>query len=215
MVVLCVEGYHAQIKISSLQLNSSSVEKMKSLARNEKALSTVVTTLIILVVSVLLAGVVTMYAINITSTRTQQEELRLTKQAIWVYSDGTAFAALAVDNVGGRDVVIDKVQVRGVESSWGGVYFTRRSTALSASLNCPGASINWSESFTYATGESPVTFSNDTNDKPLASGNTIVLYITSPDSLNVNDVGTTIGITVFTENAQYYVECNVKSAENV
>ena len=187
---------------------------MKSLARNEKALSTVVTTLIILVVSVLLAGIVTMYAINITSTRTQQEDLRLTKQAIWAYSDGTAFAALTVDNVGGRDVVIDKVQVRGVESEWGLVHFVRRSTALSASLICPSASINWSESFTYATGNS-ATLSNDTDDKPLASGNTIVLYVEAPDSINVNDIGTTIGITIFTENAQYYVECNVKSAENV
>jgi len=189
-----------------------SEKRMKSLARNDKALSTVVTTLIILVVSVLLAGVVTMYAINITSTRTQQEELRLSKQAIWVYANGTAFAALSVDNVGGRDVVIDKVQVRGVESGWGGVYYVRRDTALSASLNCPNADINWSESFTYATGSS-ATFDNDTNDKPLASGDTIVFYITSPDSINVNDIGTTIGITVFTENAQYYVECNVKSAE--
>ncbi|MBS7615269.1 type IV pilin [Candidatus Bathyarchaeota archaeon] len=185
---------------------------MKSLAKNKKALSTVVTTLIILVVSVLLAGVVTMYAINITSTRTQQEDLRLSKQAIWVYANGTAFAAVSIDNVGGRDVVLDKVQVRGVEASWSTVYYTRRSSALSASLNCPNADINWSESFTYATGSSAV-FDNDSYDKPLASGDTMVIYITSPDSLNVNDIGTTIGITVFTENAQYYVECNVKSAE--
>ena len=190
-----------------------SEKRMKSLARNDKALSTVVTTLIILVVSVLLAGVVTMYAINITSTRTQQEELRLSKQAIWVYANGTAFAALSVDNVGGRDVVIDKVQVRGVEASWSDVYYIRKDTALSASLNCPDADINWSESFTYATGESAATFDNDTTDKPLASGDTMVFYILTPDSINVNDIGTTIGITVFTENAQYYVECNVKSAE--
>lgn len=67
---------------------------MKSLAKNEKALSTVVTTLIILVVSVLLAGVVTMYAINITSTRTQQEELRLTKQTVWVYANDTPLELL-------------------------------------------------------------------------------------------------------------------------
>jgi hypothetical protein len=47
----------------------------------------------------------------------------------------------------------------------------------------------------------------------LASGDTAILYITSPDSLSVNDIGTTVGITVFTQNAQYYVECNVRSAE--
>ena len=46
---------------------------MTKLMKNRKALSTVVTTLIILVVSVLLAGVVTYYAINVTSTRVQEE----------------------------------------------------------------------------------------------------------------------------------------------
>jgi len=184
---------------------------MKSLAKNSKALSTVVTTLMILVSSVLLAGVVTMYAINIISTRTQQEYLRLSKQATWVYANGTAFAAVAVDNVGGRDVVIDKVQVRGVEAAWSTVYYLRRSTPISTSLNCPNETHSWT-GFLYTSGQAD-DFATDTYDKPLASGDTLILYIESPDSISVNDIGVTIGITVFTENAQYYVECNVKSAE--
>jgi len=184
---------------------------MKRLLNNKKALSTVVTTLIILVVSVLLAGVVTMYAINITSTRTQQEDLRLSKQAIWVYANGTAFAAVAVDCVGGRDVVIDKIQVRGVEAAWSTVRYLRLDSAISGSLQCPNASQTWT-SMEYVDGETG-SFSTPSTDLPLASGDTLIIYITSPDSINVNDIGTTIGITVFTENAQYYVECNVKSAE--
>jgi len=186
---------------------------MKRLIRNRKALSNVVSTLIILVVSVLLAGVVTMYAVNITSTRTQQEQLKLTKQEVWVYGNGTAYAAVAVDNVGGRDVVLDKVQVRGVEASWSSVYYLRLSSAISTSLNCPNSSGHSWTNFQYTSG-TVASFSTDSNDKPLASGNTMIIYITSPDSISVNDIGTTIGITVFTENAQYYVECNVKSAEN-
>jgi len=184
---------------------------MKSLAQDKKALSTVVTTLMILVSSVLLASVVTMYAINITSTRTQQEYLRLSKQSAWVYANGTAFAAVAIDNVGGRDVVIDKVQVRGVEASWGSVYYIRLGSAISTSLNCPNVTHSWTN-FLYTSGK-VANFTTDTYDKPLASGDTLILYIESPDSISVNDIGVTIGITVFTENAQYYVECNVKSAE--
>jgi len=185
---------------------------MKRILRNDKALSTVVTTLIILVVSVLLAGVVTLYATNIVSTRTQQEELKLTKQAVWVYSNGTAFAAVAVDNVGGRDVVLDKVQARGVEATWSTVYYLRRTTALSASLNCPNSTGHSWTNFLYTTG-TVANLTAASTDLPLASGNTMVIYITSPDSISVNDIGTTIGITVFTQNAQYYVECNVKAAE--
>jgi len=185
---------------------------MRRLASNRDALSNVVSTLIILVVSVLLAGVVSMYAVNITSTRTQQEALKVTKQAVWVYGDGTAYAALVIDNVGGRDVVIDKIQVRGVEAPWSNVYYKRLPSTISTSLNCPNATPTWTD-FEYTEGQT-ATFVNDTNDKPLASGDTMIIYIMNPDSVTVSDIGVTIGITVFTENAQYYVECNVKSAES-
>ena len=185
---------------------------MKRLFNSEKALSTVVTTLIILVVSVLLAGVVTMYAINITSTRTQQEDLRITKQKVWVLSNGTAYAAFSIDNVGGRDIIIDKIQVRGVEASWSSVHYLRLSSSFSTSLNPPTSTYftSWS-SFTY-TGSSSGSFSTTSSDLPLASGDTMVIYISSPDSIDHSDIGTTVGITVFTENAQYYVECNIETA---
>jgi hypothetical protein len=47
----------------------------------------------------------------------------------------------------------------------------------------------------------------------LKSGWTIVLYIEKPDSISSKDVSQTVGITVFTANAQYYVEANVEAAE--
>jgi flagellin-like protein len=52
--------------------------------RNRKALSEVVTTLILLVVAVLLAAVATYYATNITMTRTENEQIALSKPHIWV-----------------------------------------------------------------------------------------------------------------------------------
>jgi len=187
---------------------------MRRFLGSEKALSTVVTTLIILVVSVLLAGVVTMYAINITSTRTQQEALRISKQRVWVYTSGdaTAYAAFVIDNVGGRDVIIDKIQVRGVEVSWSSVYYVRRSSTFTTSLNAPSTSQNWDNSFTYTSGSSG-TFTQASSDLALASGYTMVVYIKNPDSIALSDIGVTVGITVFTENAQYYVECNVETAD--
>ena len=184
---------------------------------NEKALSTVVTTLIILVVSVLLAGVVTMYAINITSTRTQQEDLRISKQEVWYNVTGSyGYAAIAIDNVGGRDVVIDKIQVRGVECDWSTVAYLRLSSPVSGSLLAPNASYSSSlpsTGFEYVSGTTD-DFTTASTDIPLASGDTLVVYIKNPDSISASDIGTTVGITVYTENAQYYVECNVKSVEN-
>jgi hypothetical protein len=50
-------------------------------------------------------------------------------------------------------------------------------------------------------------------DLTLKSGWTIVVYITNPDSIALNDVGIPVGITVFTSNAQYYIETNVAAAQ--
>ena len=88
---------------------------MRNILKNRMALSTVVTTLIILVVSVLLAGVVTYFAINVTSTRVQEESLQLTKLHVWCPENSSlsAEAAFLIINTGGRDVVINKITVRG------------------------------------------------------------------------------------------------------
>jgi len=186
------------------------------IVKGKRGLSTVVTSLIILVVSVLLAGVVTMYAINITSTRTQQEQLRLSKQAIWVNTTGDyTYAALTIDNVGGRDVIIDKIQVRGVEVSWNNVSYLRLSSPVSGSLLPPNSTYASSlpgNDFEYVSG-TVGDFTAASTDIPLASGDTLVVYIWGPDSITTNDIGTTVGITVFTENAQYYVETNVETSE--
>lgn len=189
------------------------------LLKNKKGLSVVVTTLIILVVSVLLATVVTFYAINVTTTRVQEESLHLTKQHIWYNTTGEwAEGALVILNTGGRDVVIDKISVRGQECQWTNIYYWRTNTVtVSADLNVTQDKLNnmnptkWQEVFKYLSdGE---TFQQTTTDLTLKSGWTIVVYIMNPDSIALNDVGIPVGITVFTSNAQYYVETNVAAAQ--
>ena len=97
---------------------------MIRILKNRRALSTVVTTLIILVVSILLASVLTFFAINVVSTRVQEESLHVSNQHIWVDADGAAAeAAIMVTNNGGRDVVISKISVRGQTSAWTNVFY--------------------------------------------------------------------------------------------
>ena len=38
------------------------------------------------------------------------------------------------------------------------------------------------------------------------------MYLKDPDNVQVDDIGTTISMAVFTNNAQYITECNVESA---
>ena len=71
---------------------------MKNILRNRLALSTVVTTLIILVVSVLLAGVVTYFAINVTSTTCSRRKLALNQATCLVRCRWCSISSSYYDN---------------------------------------------------------------------------------------------------------------------
>jgi len=180
---------------------------MRDIRRNRLALSTVVTTLIILVVSVLLAGVVSYFAINVTSTRVQEESLHITKQHVW-HNGTVAQAALLLINTGGRDLVIDKISVRGQESAWDTAFYNITTSPISDDLVF---NITLADKGIIDIGGTPYNFTAATDDITLRSGYTMVLYLDSPDSISVNDIGATVGLTVHTSQAMYYKETNVQA----
>ena len=175
----------------------------------KKGLSEVVSTLILLVVAVLLAGVVAYYATNITTTRTETEALQFATAHVWVNSSG-AIAAFKLQNLGGRDILIDKFTVRGVSSDWTDVFVYRVPS---------GDSITGDMNITLYSGlVDGVTidgkdYSNATaTDIPLISGGELLVYIKDPDNIQLDDIGTTVSMSVHTNNAQYITEVNVESA---
>jgi hypothetical protein len=185
---------------------------MNQLIKSRKALATVVTTLIILVVAVLLAGVVVFYAINVTSTRVQEESLQIQRQHIWHNGQGFAEGAFLISNTGGRDIVMDKISVRGQECAWSTVYFSRMATVESGDLTYVTPNVGDTLTGLSVTIDATTyDFTPATGALILQSGHSMLVYITNPDSVAVNDVGVTIGITIFTANAQYYKECNVEA----
>jgi hypothetical protein len=208
-VKVCVFYFYTQNIISFFWLTEVVEIKMRDIRRNRLALSTVVTTLIILVVSVLLAGVVTYFAINVTSTRVQEESVHLTKQHVWHDGDSTAQAAFLMINTGGRDLVIDKISVRGQESVWSSVFYNITDASIAddltynSTLDANGGDID--------IGGTDYAFSNTTSDITVRSGYSIIVYIDSPDSISVNDIGLTVGMTVHTSQAMYYKETNVQA----
>ena len=180
---------------------------MRDIRRNRLALSTVVTTLIILVVSVLLAGVVSYFAINVTSTRVQEEAVHISKQHVWHNGTDQAEAAFLMINTGGRDLVIDKISVRGQESDWSTVFYSVTDTSISADLPYNATLTNYGN-ITIGT---PFNFTVATDDITVKSGYSIIIYILNPDSISVNDIGLTVGMTVHTSQAMYYKETNVEA----
>jgi hypothetical protein len=204
---------------------------MMKLLKNRYALSTVVTTLIILVISVLLASVVTYFAINVVSTRVQEESLHLTKQHIWHNATATAGtsaysqASLMVINTGGRDIVVDKIGVRGQECDWN-LSGSNKKFVLYHVTNEPIATdmsyvSNFNQTQTGSTTNNTVTlgsstygFTIATNDIVLKSGYTLLIYIINPDSITINDIGLTVSITLYTAQAMYYREANVQAVSS-
>jgi len=178
--------------------------------RNKKALSTVVTTLIILVVSVLLATVVTFYAINVTTTRVQEESLQVFKLHTWHDGASEAVTAFLVINTGGRDVVFDKIAVRGQECTWTTVYYNKTQETINVDL--PYASSTNMTAGTVTIGGDDYDVGAASDDLILKSGWSMIVYIVNPDHISVSDIGVTVGVTIFTANAQYYKEANVEAA---
>jgi flagellin-like protein len=186
----------------------SGVRKVVRPLGKKKGLSEVVSTLILLVVAVLLAGVVAYYATNVVMTRSETEDIQFTTAHIWV-NDSGAIAAFKLQNLGGRDILIDKFTVRGVASDWADVFIYRvpSGTAITADLNITsyaglvdGVSIDGK------------TYNVTSSDVPLMSGGELLVYIKDPDNIQMDDIGTTVSMAVFTNNAQYMTEENVESA---
>ncbi|MGQ9640884.1 MAG: hypothetical protein ACUVUF_01995 [Candidatus Bathycorpusculaceae bacterium] len=185
------------------------------LLKSKKGLSVVVTTLIILVVSVLLATVVTFYAINVTTTRVQEENLQIFKLHIWHNGTSFAEATFLIINTGGRDLVIDKISARGQECLWEKVYYCKTTDTINDDLgyvtpDANGTLTGMNATLGGATSNYKLTAASD--DLILKSGWSMIIYITDPDHVSVSDIGVTVGITVFTANAQYYKEANVEAA---
>ncbi|MGB8780006.1 MAG: type IV pilin [Candidatus Bathyarchaeia archaeon] len=189
---------------------------MKNILKNRRALSTVVTTLIILVVSVLLAGVVTYFAINVVSTRVQDESLNLQYQHVWFSTtDNKAEAAIMITNTGGRDVVLQNIAVRGQTIPASEVFYFTVTTIGDLPYYSQANTISTTNT-TVPTGFGASGDFKQATTITLTSGSTIAVYMfaatTAPGSVTVNDVGLTIAISVFSAQATYIKETNVNAA---
>jgi flagellin-like protein len=174
----------------------------------KRGLSEVVSTLILLVVAVLLAGVVAYYATNVTMTRSATEDIQFAKAHVWVNGSG-AVAAFKLQNLGGKDILIDKFSVRGVSSPWVDIFVFRvpSGTSIDGDMNIT----SYSGLVDGVTIDGNV-YSQASADIPLISGGELLVYIVDPDNIQLDDIGTSVSMSVSTNNAQYITEVNVESA---
>ncbi len=187
---------------------------MRRLLRNKKALSTVVASLILLVVSVLLAGVASYFALNVAGSRVQQEKLYLSNVAVWYKNSTDSLGSLLVTNTGATDIVLSKVTIKGQESPWNGtqtyVLFTKIEGILSANLEYVA---NFNKTGTNQLTLDGINYDFDvvSENLILQSGWTMLFFIVNPQNLIVYDVGTPVRVTISTGQALYATESIVKA----
>jgi hypothetical protein len=91
---------------------------MKTKLSKKRAISTVLTTVIILVSSVVLGSGVVLYGTSLFQSGTQQESIAASGIKVWVHTtsaDGLAWGAAKVRNTGDKVLSIDKIQIRGTD----------------------------------------------------------------------------------------------------
>jgi len=89
---------------------------MNAKLSKKRAISTVLTTVIILVSSVVLGSGVVLYGTSLFQGGTQTENISISGAKVWVHptdSTGIAWGAAGVRNTGDKVVAIDKITVRG------------------------------------------------------------------------------------------------------
>jgi hypothetical protein len=90
--------------------------KMKTKLSKKRAISTVLTTVIILVSSVVLGSGVVLYGTSLFQGGTQTENITVSDTKIWVHAtaaEGLAWGATGIRNTGDKVVAVDKIQIRG------------------------------------------------------------------------------------------------------
>jgi len=90
---------------------------MKTKLSKKRAISTVLTTVIILVSSVVLGSGVVLYGTSLFQGGTQQESISVSGIKLWVNTDatGNAWGAAGVRNTGDKVLSVDKIQIRGTD----------------------------------------------------------------------------------------------------
>jgi hypothetical protein len=187
---------------------------MRRLLKNKLALSTVVASLILLVVSVLLAGIASYFALNVAGSRVQQEKLYLSNVSVWYESDNSTLGGLVVTNTGETDIVLSKVTIKGQESPWNGtssyVLYTKTEGILSTSLQFV-STFNQTGENTLALEGTTYNFTVVSENLILQSGWTMVFFVVNPANLIVYDVGTPVRVTISTGQALYATETIMKA----
>jgi hypothetical protein len=205
---------------------------MGNLIKNRLGLSTVVTALTILIVSILLVTILGFYAENRVDSRASQEALTIKNQHVWNNPNSSpgehdySEAAFLVVNTLGKDIVIERISVFEESCPWNEVttlngvttgqfveYYSKP-TPISSELQFQtnfnaGPAPSPMDNHVTIAGEDSI-FKVATGQLVIEAGSTMVIYVINPPEVDMNKIGMTIGISIFTAETIYIVQANIQ-----
>jgi len=163
---------------------------MKTKLSRKRAISTVLTTVIILVSSVVLGSGVVLYGTSLFQSGTQQEAITASGIKIWVHTDATeglSWGAAKVRNTGDKVVSVDKIQIRGSEVPFSQWYpdTTVNSTTFQQALNFTG----WSGTDGLMADSTGICNGEDLQIRIFAEGDVCANVASGPVSLSPGQAG--------------------------
>ncbi len=187
---------------------------MRRFLNNKRALGAPVGNLIILVAAVILSTTVVLFATNVTSSQVQKEKMYVATSHIWYVNSTTSVAAIAICDTGPTDIVLNKIDVKGMQCEWNGTANYVAYCKLNGTM--PGDlpfidDISRSETTPVMIGNQAYDFEIAGEGLTIKSGWTIAFYIVVPNRVMVYDLSTPLRMVITTTQGVYVTETLVQT----
>jgi hypothetical protein len=187
---------------------------LKQFLRNRRGLGAPVGNLIILVAAVILSTSVVLFATNMTASQVTKETLFIPSSHIWYVNGNFSVAAVAITDTGATDIVVAKLEVKGLTCQWSGnesyVVYTRINGTLPGDLPFVG---NFTGNATVTIAGQEYVFSQAGTGLTLKAGETVVFYAAVPNRMMLYDLARPVNIMLSTSQSVYCTEALVESGD--
>jgi hypothetical protein len=187
---------------------------MIKILKNKRGLGTPVGNLIILVAAVILSTTVVLFATNVTASQVQKEKMYITTSHVWYVNSTSSIAAVAICNTGPTDIVLTKIDVKGLQCEWNGtsnyVIYSKINGTISGDLPLMTSLSNTGNTTVTIAGQ-PYDFVVAGEGLTIKSGWSIAFYVVIPNRVMVYDLSTPLRMVISTTQAAYCTETLVQT----
>jgi hypothetical protein len=167
-----------------------------------------------LVAAVLLATVVVVFAVNVTTSQVQKEKVYIATTHVWYVNSAKSIAAIGISNIGPTDIVLTQVNVDGLQCSWNGTSNYVVYCAIDGSI--PGdlplvEAISNTANTTITIGGQHYNFAPASQGLTIKSGWSVAFYVVVPNLISIYDLSTPVEMTISTAQGVYFTETLVQS----